>query len=224
MEQNFTPDIETILENIRLNCIILSKAHKKRYLELKDTLKYYRLPVIILSSLNSVVSIGLQPFVEQEYISISTCILALTCGMIGSIELYFGINTQMETDLKSNTDYYILSTDIFKMLSLWNDNRNIDAKEFLEQCYSRYIKLYESSYVVISKMDDKLTPIPESLSPSLMLSDLKYRNSFDSTYGISEDTTFHVPEEIDYHDLEENIHHNPEETKSKDGDVELVEV
>ena len=37
----FSPDIEIILENIRLNSIVLSKEHKKRYVSLKDTLKYY---------------------------------------------------------------------------------------------------------------------------------------------------------------------------------------
>ena len=29
-KNNFTPDIEFILENIRLNCIILTKEHKKK--------------------------------------------------------------------------------------------------------------------------------------------------------------------------------------------------
>ena len=140
-ENKFTPDIENILENIRLNSIILSKAHKKRYLLLKNTLKYYRLPVIIISALNSCISIGSQPFIQQQYISISSCLLALVCSIIGSIELYFGINSQMEIELKSSQDYYVLATDIFKILSLNNQNRHIDGRGFLDEGYSRYIKL-----------------------------------------------------------------------------------
>ena len=169
-ENKFTPDIENILENIRLNSIILSKAHKKRYLFLKDTLKYYRLPVIIISALNSVISIGTQPFIEQQYISISSCLLALICGIIGSIELYFGINSQMEIEAKSNNDYYILATDIYKMLSLNNYNRHIDGRGYLDECYARYVKLYETSCVVIKHIDDKLTPLPKSLASLLSVS------------------------------------------------------
>jgi len=167
-ENIFTPDIENILENIRLNSVILSKEHKKRYLFLKDTLKYYRLPVIIISALNSIISIGTQPFIEQRYISISNCLLSLICGIIGSIELYFGINSQMENEAKSNNAYYILSTDIYKILSLNTFNRHIDGRSYLDECYSRYIKLYETSCIVIKHIDDKLTPIPKSLDNSLV--------------------------------------------------------
>ena len=44
---DWTDDIDEVLNNIRLNCVILSKLHKQRYFELQSTLKYYRLPVII---------------------------------------------------------------------------------------------------------------------------------------------------------------------------------
>jgi len=32
-------DIELILERIRENCVVLSKSHKKRYIQLKELLK-----------------------------------------------------------------------------------------------------------------------------------------------------------------------------------------
>ena len=44
---DWTEDIDHVLNNIRINCILLNKAHKKRYFELKNSLKYYRLPVIL---------------------------------------------------------------------------------------------------------------------------------------------------------------------------------
>jgi len=168
-ENQFTSDIENILENIRLNSIVLSKEHKKRYVFLKNTLKYYRIPVILLSGFNSVFSIGGQPFVNQEYISMTNCLLALICGMIGSIELYFGIDSQLEVELSSSKEYYILSTDIFKMLSLNKANRNTDGKAFLNECYGRYIKLIETSCITKRKIDDNLAPLPKPLS-SLVIS------------------------------------------------------
>jgi hypothetical protein len=73
----------------------------------------------------------------------------------------------MEIEAKSNTDYYILATDIFKMLSLNISNRQIEAISYLDECYGRYIKLFETSCVVIKNIDDKLTPLPKSLASLL---------------------------------------------------------
>jgi predicted lipase len=71
-------------------------------------------------------------------------------------------------ELVTSKEFYILSTDIFKMLSLNISNRNTDPKEYLELCYSRYVKLIEGSCITQSKMrDDKLAPIPTLLERSL---------------------------------------------------------
>ena len=161
MNNTWTNDQEIYLEQMRLNCINLSKAHKKNYLSLKNTLKYYRIPVIIISAVNSIIAIGGQPFLEQEYISITNCGLAMICGIIGSIELFYGIQSAMETELNSQNEYYILANDIFKVLSLRPDNRHNCGATFLDDCYSRYIKLTESSQVLTKKIKDALTPIPK---------------------------------------------------------------
>ena len=42
---------ENVLEQIRINSVLLSKEHKKRYFYLTEILRYFRLPVIILSGL-----------------------------------------------------------------------------------------------------------------------------------------------------------------------------
>ena len=163
MENDWSNDIESVLENIRINSVILSKEHKKRYFALKENLKYYRLPVIIFSGINSIVSVGLQPYLEQGAISIITCLLALVCSIIGSIELYLTIQKSMESELISQRDYYLLSVDIFKTLSLAKEHRPIPAKEYLDKCYNIYCKLIESSNALPKKVEDKLSPLPSSL-------------------------------------------------------------
>jgi len=166
----WTQDYEILLEKIRENSIILSKAHKKRYTFLKDSLKYFRIPLIFISGLNSIVSIGAQPFFDQQTISLSNCIMSLTCSIISSVEMYFGLQSQMENELTSSKEYYILSTTIFKILSLHRENRVISGKDFLESTYSQYIKLIESSCLVNRSILDKLTPLEyliSSATPSL---------------------------------------------------------
>jgi hypothetical protein len=156
---SWTDDIDGVLNNIRINCVILNKLHKQRYFELKSTLKYYRLPVIILNGANSIFAVGLQPYIPQGTISLTNSLIALTCGIIGSIELYFGIQKRLENDLISQRDYYLLSVDIFKTLSLNRENRPVPAKDFLEKSYNTYTKLIESSSTLCRVKGDKLIPI-----------------------------------------------------------------
>jgi hypothetical protein len=160
MENDWTADIEQVLENIRINCIILNKEHKSRYFTLKENLKYYKIPVIIFSSINSIVSVGLQPYLPQGTISMMTCLLALICSIIGSIELYLTIQKSMESELISQRDYYMLGVDIYKTLSLSKQHRPIPAKEYLDKCYNTYCKLTESSNALAKRVEDKLMPLP----------------------------------------------------------------
>ena len=154
--EDWDSSIEGVLDAIRLNCIILSKRHKTRYFELRNSLKYYRLPCIILNGANSIISVGLQPYASQGTISLTTSLIALTCGIIGSIELYLGIQKRLENDLISQRDYYLLSVDIFKTLSLSKNNRPIPAKDYLNETYNKYTKLIESSEALLKKIDDRL--------------------------------------------------------------------
>jgi hypothetical protein len=155
----WTDDIDLVLNNIRINCVILSNLHKQRYFELQSSLKYYRMPVIILNGINSIFAVGLQPYIYQGTISLTNSLIALTCGIIGSIELYLGIQKRLENDMISQRDYYLLGIDIFKTLSLDKTNRPIPAKDYLEKSYNVYTKLIESSSTLAKVKGDKLIQI-----------------------------------------------------------------
>lgn len=169
-DHGWQDDIDKVLDNIRINCVILSKLHKKRYFELKSSLKWYRLPVIILNGANSIISVGLQPYATQGAISLTTSLIALTCGIIGSIELYLGIQKRLENDLISQRDYYLLGIDIYKTLCLNRSNRPIPAKDYLDKTYNIYTKLIESSATLVKIRGDTLIPIELNLDPEITLS------------------------------------------------------
>lgn len=162
-------DIEKILDAIRVNSVILSKQHKKRHYYLKDKIKYFRCPTIILSALNSVFSVGLQPYMEQKTISITNCLISLICGIIVSIEMFLSIETGMRQEYESCKEYYLLSVDIQKYLLLDVENRNIEAQTYLEKCYNQYVKLYENSGLVKKELQDALTPIEEIMNIGISL-------------------------------------------------------
>lgn len=149
-------DIETVLDKLRQNSSTLSNYHRKRYLVLKARLKYYRVPIIVVSACNSVASVSLQPFLNQTYISLLNMFLSLIVGIIGSIEMFLQINRELESSLVNQKEFYILSCDIYKYLELERGNRITDERTFLQETYTRYIKLIETSYTLKKRIDDKL--------------------------------------------------------------------
>ena len=149
-------DIETVLDKLRQNSSNLSNYPRKRYLVLKARLKYYRCPIIVLSACNSVASVSLQPFLNQTYISLLNMFLSLIVGIIGSIEMFLQINRELESSLVNQKEFYILSCDIYKYLELQRGNRITDERTFLQESYTRYIKLIETSYTLKKRIDDKL--------------------------------------------------------------------
>jgi len=157
---NWTEDIELLLTYIFENSVIMNELHKKRFLFFKGQLKYYRIPIIILSGFNSVLSVGLSKFVNQDLVSVITCLVSLVCGIVGSIELFLSIQSNMENELNVSKEYYLLAIDIQKVLTLARDNRPPNAKEILEEKFQQYHKLFESSQIVDKKIKDRLASLP----------------------------------------------------------------
>ena len=161
---HWTDEIEEICEKLRINCINLSEYHRKRFYHFKSYGKWFRLPLIILASLNSTASVGLQPVLDQQIISGITCLIGMIMGVLGSLELYLGIQAAMELELKHSKEYYTLAIHLYKTLALRRENRLEDGKEYLNERYSMYIKLCESSNLLDKKMkDDLLAKIPDNL-------------------------------------------------------------
>ena len=166
IELSWTEDIETILSNLRANCVSLSTYHKLCYIELKSQLKWFRIPTIILSGITSVISVGLQPYCEQQFISVITCLLSLTCGIITSLELYLSIQTGLENELVSSREYHILGLDIYKVLSLRKEHRPINGSLFLNEVFSTYEKLVESgSLIEQDDIQDRMVTPDKQPSP-----------------------------------------------------------
>lgn len=159
---SWSDDIEEVLESIRNNSYVMSNHHKKLYWSYKGQLKYYRIPVIIISGINSVVAVGLQPYLDQGLISATNCLLALFVGIIGSIELFLGLQDSMETELMGSKNFYLLAIDIYKTLTLDRSRRNCLGKDYLEEKYGEYTKLYGNAQMLRSKIKDKLSNVPGS--------------------------------------------------------------
>ena len=152
-------DIESILDKIRRNSIQLNYCHKKKYETLKNKLIYFRIPTIVLSSINSVFSVGLIAYMPQQDVSIINCIISLVCGIIVSVELYLQIEKEMAVEYDVSKSYYLLSIEIQRFLLTKRENRTIDCQPFLDKSYNQYTKLFENSRLLKKSIHDNLTDL-----------------------------------------------------------------
>ena len=160
----WTPDYELILEEIRINSVNQAIQHKKKYFFYMQLNKWFRIPTIILSSVGSVASVGLQSYLKQQNVSALTCLISLTVGIINSIEIFLKINETTELELETSKHFYNLATDIHKILSLESKNRLSNPKETLDDIYRRYIDLTQKSNLLSSSYKDVLIVLPKKTS------------------------------------------------------------
>lgn len=164
---NDCQDIEQILENLRINAVNLSEYHRKRFYHFKGFGKYFRIPIIVLSSITASASVGLQPVLRQEAISGLTCLLGFGIAVISSVELYLGIQRDMDAELALSKDYYTLGVDIYKCLTLSREHRTEEPRSYLDSKYSHYQSLKETSSLLSKRMKaDLLATVPDGYDGS----------------------------------------------------------
>jgi len=166
--EHWSDDIEQILQDVRSNAELLSVHHKKSYLQMLSQLIYFRVPLIIISALNSVFSVGLSNYIEQGTVSTINCLLSLSCACISSVELFLQIQKKLEVELNSYHGYYLLGTRISAMLKLDRGNREVEGITFLNNVVNDYNNLFEQSCVGKQDFKDDLVKftLPSADAPS----------------------------------------------------------
>ena len=77
----------------------------------------------------------------------------------------------MENELMNSKEFYLLSTDIFKVLSLHPNERQVEGKSFLNEKYQRYCELIKNSNLLKHHMNDKLAPIIKEMDTMKSISE-----------------------------------------------------
>ena len=178
---NWTSDIEKVLEEIRMNAVQLSNNHKQNYFFYKSLHKYFRIPTIILSSVASVSAVGLQNYISQAHINGIVCLLGLSVSVVNSIELFLKLQETLEMELNCSKEFYNLSIDIRKTLLLDRENRQLSGQTYLEKRYNDYVKLQEQSNLISNNFNDGLNNLPKKISMMKKLMPPKKKNSNSSS-------------------------------------------
>ena len=187
----WSAETEDLLERLRVNCVNLSEYHRLRFYHFKSWNKYFRIPMLLLASLNSTASVGLQQAgVEQGIVSGITCVLGMIMGMITAVEMYLDIKSSMDKEMSQSKEYYTLATDIYKMLRLQSEERGEEGLSYLGKKFAQYTKLKEQSDLMKRKMKhDMMAAIPTSTkehSPTPSVEDLEEEiyGKFKKTYSM----------------------------------------
>jgi len=166
--EQWTEGIFDVLDRIRVNCYELSEIHSYKYAHYKEIAKAYRIPIIVLSGINTFAAVGLDGALDPQYVSIITSIISLACGIITAVELYLNIQKKMENELISHKDYYKLSLEIYKTIKIEAHKRGVDGKTFLDDKFNAYEKLLQNSNDAkeysIMKTDYLTPPLMEDIS------------------------------------------------------------
>jgi hypothetical protein len=146
--QNYwtTSQVE-FLHKLKAQCLEYSEFNRKQVKKYTTTNTHFNIPILVLSGLNSFVALGLQPFVKQEYISIINSVLSLTCGILSSTALYMKYNEKINTCVSCSHDLNDLHATIFKELSLDEDSRSMDGKDFCNKMFDEYTKIMQKHIV-----------------------------------------------------------------------------
>jgi hypothetical protein len=153
---NWTPKVEKLLNDLRLNCILLEENHKKLYFDVKKVVFWFKIPIIFLSSINAISAVAFQNYLDQSYISATNCGLSFIIGLLTSVSLYMKVEDKLECELMSAKAYHKLAIDIYKVLMMEPDGRGVDGDVYLSSCYNEYVKLYERTNLMNCEIKDKL--------------------------------------------------------------------
>jgi hypothetical protein len=164
---SWTDDVEYILNKIRLNSIILSEYHRKDYLALNACIKYFKIPIIVISAVNSVFSVMLTKFCNQDVVTVLNSMLSLIVGVIGSIELFLGVQQKINADMSSSRNFYNLAIDIFNILSLQRNNRHVESLIYLDQKMTQYNKYIAESNIRSDYIKDNLFTLDQDINVEL---------------------------------------------------------
>jgi len=153
---SWSSDIEKVLKDLLDNVDELQGVHHGQVLKLEGQLVLFRVPLILLSALNSVFSVGLSTYIEQQTVSTINCLISLACACISSLELFLQIHRKLEVELASYHSYKTLSIRVAACLKLDREHRPEGGPAFLSAALAEYKNLVEQAIVGRHELQDRL--------------------------------------------------------------------
>lgn len=144
----------------------MAEHHRVGYHALSNQQKFFKIPIIVLSSLNSVFSVGGSSYIQdQTVVSTVTSLLSLICGCLASIELYLALQRRSDSELLSYRQFYVLSLKISTLLKLDREHRQGEPEQVLAEMINSYRECFEGALANGLEEKDRLVELKEIETP-----------------------------------------------------------
>lgn len=155
---------EGILERVKHSCFGMHLLYRSEFLRLKKRLSYYDVPIIVFSSINSVLIAGGKNFIREDVLQITTCLLAVLTGVIQALKNFFKIDENRENCLNTFKDLMRLFCEVSFVLDQPRASRSVEPKKFSIDKGNEYQSIMNKALVL---GDDKVqrNPIYEDTLP-----------------------------------------------------------
>ena len=176
----WTQEVEDVLERVRINSVSLSNRHRQNFYEYKQMSKWFDLPIIITSTISASFSVGANQYMEQDIVSSITCFISLFITILSGIKLYLNLDDLIKNEFEMSKQFNLLSLEIFKTLHLKKEQRDDLGIDYLNRSFSTYTQLIEKSNLLRTRIKcDQLIDI----EPSKYFSDIDSNSSINSNKG-----------------------------------------
>lgn len=119
-----------------------------RYLVSRERLTWFDVPIILFSSVNSVLIAGGRNFINDDVIEITTCMLALATGIIQALRTFFKVDENRENCLTTYKDLFRLFCEISIILDQPRQTRGVDPQKFMADKTSEYKEIMNKAIVL----------------------------------------------------------------------------
>lgn len=147
---------EVFLENLQKQCETLYKYMLKEHHYYDRLSGKFNVPILIISAVNSLTAVALNSFIAQEYVSVLNAVLSAGTGVLGSIQLYLKLNEKMTKATRASVGFKRVSLKISRELALARDVRMTEGPAFVQDCFSEYNQILESSNPIEKKLEEFL--------------------------------------------------------------------
>ena len=134
----WTPQQEDFLRRLHLECHTLAEYNRKQFQVYSRIHQRFTVPILVLSGINSLVAVSMQPFLGQNYISITNACLSLFCGILGSIQMFMKVDTKIHQYVICSHEFKKLSYRISRELSVEPNVRSNNGKEFVNDAFNEF--------------------------------------------------------------------------------------
>ena len=193
---------EIILNNLLNNCSKLSKEYQKKNLLLKSSLKKYRIPIIIISSMGGFLSLANSGYVPVEFnkwVSLFVGFTNLAVTVISLIENFKKIDDTMNKSYISYLNFKKLHDELSIILKIPPQERETNGYDTVNNLFKKYELCLNDSPMLKKNIHD-------ALDIDLLKNELDSLNSnLDNIRNIQ---NIHVPKTITINELSDDFESN----------------